>query len=217
MWHSGIASNMNFPTPIAVLGFLAAIGGLVLSVLAAITFLFLRKARWTRWLGALVGAAAFVYFGLLFAMSLASREETLAPGQEKYFCEIDCHLAYAVAATKSESLPGGMVRHTVTVKVRFDEETISSRRPRDATLTPNSRYVALVDDAGRQYPGSADGLKRKLIPGESYTTDIVFDVPADAKGLRLVLRNNDLESTFIIGHENSVLHGKTTFAWSKAS
>jgi hypothetical protein len=95
--------------------------------------------------------------------------------------------------------------------VRFDEETISSRRPRDATLTPNSRYVALVDDAGHQYPGSTDGLKRKLIPGESYATDIVFDVPSAAKGLRFVLRNNDPESTFIIGHENSLFHGKTTF------
>jgi len=110
-----------------------------------------------------------------------------------------------------------MVRHTVTVKVRFDEATISSGRPRDATLTPNSRYVALVDDAGNRYAGSTDGLTRKLIPAESYTTDIVFDVPADAKDLRLVLRNNDFETAFIIGHENSLLHGKTTFALMKAS
>src|SRR6266705_6356637 len=158
-----------------------------------------------------------LYLLLFLGVSVFSHSRVLAVGEEKHICEIDCHLAYAVAATKSESLANGMVRQTVTVKVRFDEETISSRRPRDATLTPNSRYVALVDDAGHQYPGSTDGLKRKLIPGESYTTDIVFDVPADAKGLRLVLRNNDPESTFIIGHENSLLHGKTTFALQKVS
>ena len=158
-----------------------------------------------------------LYLLLFLGASVFSHSRVLAVGEEKHICEIDCHLAYAVAATKSESLPNGMVRHTVTVKVRFDEGTISPRRPRDATLTPNSRYVALVDDAGDRYAGSTDGLKRKLIPGESYTTDIVFDVPVDAKGLRLVLRNNDPETAFIIGHENSLLHGKTTFALSKPS
>lgn len=28
----------------------------------------------------------------------------------------------------------------------------------------------------------------------------------------LILRNNDAETRFIVGHENSLLHGKTTFA-----
>jgi hypothetical protein len=164
----------------------------------------------------LLGGAG-LYLFLFLVASITSRSRVLAVGEEKHICEVDCHLAYAVAATKSEPLPNGLVRHTVTVKVRFDEQTISSRRPKDATLTPNSRYVALVDDAGHRYPGSTDGLKRKLIPGESYTTDIVFEVPADAKDLRLMLRNNDRETAFIIGHENSLLHGKTTFSLSKAS
>ncbi len=105
----------------------------------------------------------------------------------------------------------------MTVRVRFDEETISARRSRTATLTPNSRYVALVDAQGNQYQGSTDGLRRALAPGESYTTAIAFDVPAEAKGLRLVLRNNDPETAFIIGHENSPLHGKTTFALQRVS
>ena len=164
----------------------------------------------------LLGGAG-LYLVLFFGASLFSHNRVLVPGDEKHICEIDCHLAYSVAASKAETLPNGRLRETVTVKVRFDEETISSRRPRDATLTPNSRYVALLDDAGNRYPGSTDGLKRKLIPGESYTTDIVFDVPATAKDLRLVLRNNDPETALIIGHENSLLHGKTTFALVKAS
>jgi len=56
-----------------------------------------------------------------------------------------------------------------------------------------------VDDAGHQYPGSTDGLTRTLIPGESYTTDIAFEVPMKATGLRLILRNADPESHVIIG------------------
>jgi hypothetical protein len=192
---------------------LAGAGLVVLYIFARVT----RRepvARIT--LRALVGGAG-LYVLLVLGASVFSHNRVLSPGEEKHICEIDCHLAYSIASAKSEPLSDGRVRQTVTVKVRFDEATISARRPRDAMLTPNSRYVALVDDAGNRYPGSADGLKRKLIPSESYTTDIVFDVPADAKGLRLVLRNNDPETAFIIGHENSLLHGKTTFGLAKAS
>lgn len=203
--------------PLTVLLFAGAVlAGAALIVLYVIARVAKREPLARTTLRTLLGGAG-LYLLLFLGASVFSHNRVLAPGEEKHICEIDCHLAYAVESSKSESLPSGLVRHTVTVKVRFDEETISSRRPRDATLSPNSRYVALVDDAGHQYPGSTDGLKRKLIPGESYTTDIVFDVPAEAKGLRLVLRNNDPESTFIIGHENSLLHGKTTFALSKGA
>jgi len=157
-----------------------------------------------------VGAGAYV---LLFAIaSFTSRVRVLAPGEEKHICEIDCHLAYSVAGVKTEPGPNGTTRYTVAVKVRFDEETISNRRPRDLSLSPNSRYVALVDAAGTSYPGSTEGLKRRLVPGESYTTDIVFDVPTGAADLRLVLRSAGFETPFLIGHENSFGHGKTTFA-----
>jgi hypothetical protein len=158
-----------------------------------------------------------VYVILLLIASATSRSRVLAPGDEKHICEVDCHLAYSVAASKAESVAGGLVRRVVTVKVRFDEATISSRRPKDASLSPNSRYVALVDAAGNSYPGSTEGLKRRLIPGESYMTDIAFDVPAAAQGLRLILRNNDFETHFVIGHENSPFHGRATFALPRES
>jgi hypothetical protein len=203
--------------PFTILLFVGAVlAGAALTVLYLVARVKKRDPLARTALRVLLGGVT-TYAVLLLVASVASHSRVLAPGQEKHICEVDCHLAYAVAATKSEPLQNGRVRHTVTVKVRFDEETISSRRPRDATLTPNSRYVALVDDAGHNYPGPTDGLKRKLIPGESYATDIVIDVPADAKGLRLVLRNNDPETAFIIGHENSLLHRKTTFALSKPS
>jgi hypothetical protein len=158
-----------------------------------------------------VGLGGVGAYALLFLVAaLTSRDRELAPGEEKHICEVDCHLAYSVAGVKTEPTPGG-TRYTVTVKVRFDEATISSRRPKDASLTPNSRYVALVDAEGRRYAGSTDGLRRPLIPGESYMTDLVFDVPAGAQGLRLILRNNDFETHFVIGHENSMGHGRTTF------
>jgi hypothetical protein len=159
---------------------------------------------------ALLGGVG-LYLVFILASSLTSRSRVLAPGEEKHICEIDCHLAYSVAAATAESVGGGLVRHVVTVKVRFDEATISARRSRTAPLSPNKRYVALIDDAGHEYPGAPDGLMRPLIPGESYTTDIAFEVPQKATGLRLVLRNADLETSLIVGHENSLLHRRTTF------
>ena len=198
--------------PIAVL---ALVGGVLGGGAMAVTYAFARvTGRQTLAKAALiVGAAgAGAYLLLLGIASVSSRDRVLAPGEEKHICEIDCHLAYSVAGVKSETAPSGETRYTVSVKVRFDEETISSRRPKDASLSPNSRYVALVDAAGNSYPGSTEGLKRRLIPGESYTTDIVFDLPADVTGERLVLRNNDFETHFLIGHENSIGHAKVTFA-----
>ena len=203
--------------PLTVLLFVGAlVAGAALIVVYVIARVVKREPLARITLRTLLGGVG-LYLLLFLGASVFSHNRVLAPGEEKHICEIDCHLAYSVAATKAEALPSGGLREIVTVKVRFDEATISSRRPKDATLTPNSRYVALVDDAGHQYAGSTGGLKRKLIPGESYTTDIVFDVPAEAKGLRLVLRNDDPESTFIIGHENSLLHGRTTFALPKPS
>src|SRR5206468_7241802 len=134
--------------PFTVLLFVGAVLGAATLIVVYIVARVTKRQPFARMtLRVLLGGVG-LYLLLFLGASVFSHSRVLAVGEEKHICEIDCHLAYAVAATKSESLPNGLVRHTVTVKVRFDEQTISSRRPRDATLTPNSRYVALVDDMG---------------------------------------------------------------------
>jgi len=214
MWHTGIASNMNFPAPVAVLGLLAGVAGLGLSGLAAIALLLLRKMQWLHWLCGLAGVGAVVYFGLLFGFSLASHETTLVAGQEKYFCEIDCHLAYSVSGVREE-LPNGRRQVRIKLRTRFDETTISPRRPKDAPLTPNGREVRLIDGQGRSFaPVATAGtpLTRGLIPGDSYETELTFQVPADAKQLRLLLTDPSWDLHLLIGDENSLAHRKTYFA-----
>jgi hypothetical protein len=197
--------------PFALLGFLGAVlGGGALAVAYVVARVAGRTplAKGVLRVGG-VGAGAYV---LLFAIaSVTSHNRVLAPGEEKHICELDCHLAYSVMGAKTEPNPSGGTRYIVTVKVRFDEETISPRRPKDAPLSPNSRYVALLDSAGNYYPGSTDSLKRRLIPGESYTTDIAFDLPAAMTNVQLVLRSADFETRFVIAHENGFGHGKITF------
>src|SRR5438874_9945917 len=117
--------------PLTVLLFAGTVvAGAALIVLYAVARVTKRESFARITLRLLLGGAG-VYVVLFLLASLTSHNRVLAVGEEKHICEIDCHLAYAVAATKSEPLPNGLVRHTVTVKVRFDEETISSRRPRD--------------------------------------------------------------------------------------
>jgi hypothetical protein len=109
------------------------------------------------------------------------------------------------------------------VKTWFDEHSISAHRG-NGPLTPNRRKVVLVDDTGRtfepfteglaalaQHGGALTPLTQPLRPGESYLTDFVFDVPKDARGLRLLITEDDPETRFVIGHENSLLHKKIYF------
>src|SRR3989442_9148534 len=81
------------------------------------------------------------------------------------------------------------------------------------TQTQRSNGTASVLLAPRQAAlarigGTSTPLTQPLRPGESYTTDFVFDVPNDAQKLRLLITEDDPETYFVIGHENSLLHKK---------
>ena len=224
-------SNVNLDSVMGALGFLGSC--LVLLVLA----LFAAHALWARkfWRAraAALAAAALVliYAALLLGFSLASGERVLAAGEEKYFCELDCHLAYSVASVRrTKTLGGGADRVTaggefyvVTLRTRFDENTITPTRG-DVPLTPNPRRVTVHDADGRAYEISDEGqralaseggpgrpLSTPLRPGEAYTTGLVFDLPEGARDPVLLLNEEMLATRFIVGHENSPMHKKTKF------
>jgi hypothetical protein len=218
MWTPHIASNMNFPAPLAVLAFLAAAAGLFLALASAAIAWFARKPKLAHICLVLVSSGAAVYLGLLFGFSLASRPHILTRSQEKYFCEIDCHLAYSLLDVKTEPAAGA-THYLVTIRTRFDETTTSPTRPKDAPLTPSPRTVLLIDDStGRTYqPVAAQGtpLQTPLKPADSYTTQLAFEVPsaANAKNLRLLITTTPAwPDRVVIGDENSLLHHKTYFA-----
>jgi hypothetical protein len=183
-----------------------------------------------RWmLAMLAGAAALgfavVYGGTLLGVGWLSGDKVLAPGRWKYFCEADCHIAYAIesvqmqAAGDAESRPqpAQATRVAVLLETWFDENSIASFRG-NAPLKPEPRSVVLVDSSGRSYsplPGDelafaapSTPMTKPLRPGESYLTDFVFEVPRDARDLRLLVTDVDPASHFIIDHENSPFHGK---------
>ena len=219
-------SMVDLPfAPLAILTFLGTCTA-VAACFAAITFCALtgraRKAR--IWLFVLGGGLG-VYAGLLLGASLFSKEYVLSAGVEKYFCEVDCHLAYSVQnVQRTKSYAGQTAKgnlYVVTLRTRFDEKTISPRRPKDAPLMPNPRRVVVLDADGNSYvpviepndPGTRP-LSTALIPGESYVTRFVFDLPAKVREPRLFLDNDPWPNHFLIGHEDSPFHKKKYFLLS---
>jgi hypothetical protein len=224
-------TNVNLSAP---LGAMALLGSGFLLVCFGIAFVYAithRKFAFAR--GVLLVAAIMTatYLGLLLLFSFSSREKILALGDEKHFCELDCHLAYSVLDVQKAKTLGTAPNQTttsgtfyvVTIKTRFDEDTISPRRG-NGPLTPNSRVVTIVDQLGRTFSPSpvadralaADGapgtaLTTPLQPGQSYMTRIVFDLPADVQNPTLLVREGEWLTHFVIGHENSPLHKKTAF------
>jgi len=224
-------TNVNLAAPVGALAFLGS--GFLLFV-GALVFLFgliSRRLGLARFVLALAVIGAAIYFGTLLVFSFTSREEVLLLGQEKHFCEIDCHLAYSILDARQTKTLGNSPNqataegtfYVVTIKTRFDEKTIGPNRG-DGSLTPNSRVVTITDDQGRTFtrpaPGeqalaASDGtgtpLTTPLRPGQSYITRIVFDLPANVQHPTLLMREGEWVTHFIIGHENSPLHKKTKF------
>ncbi len=167
------------------------------------------------------------YSGALFAASIGSHEWNLEPGAEKYFCEIDCHIAYSVvgAATAKtigadgEKVAAQGIFYIVSVRTRFDESTISPRRG-DALLEPGPRRVTLVDAAGNAFSASdaallalektgvaSEPITQPLRPGESYVSIFVFDLPLSARNPRLLIEDPLVwPERIFIGGEQSLLH-----------
>src|SRR5580765_2766424 len=152
--------------PAVVLLFLGT-AALVLAATAALVWTGLRR-RFRQALRLVEGIAVILvlYTGALLAFSLTSREKILEPGQRKYFCEVDCHLAYAVvgvATARTLGPPSSPATargnyYVVTVRTWFDEKTISPRRG-NAPLWPNPLRFLAAYDGGDSVPVSESGLR----------------------------------------------------------
>lgn len=220
--------NTNFEPHLSALFFLGTAGLLLLLILASLGLWFWR----TQWLRYSLGAMLLLligYGGLLLGFSVFSHERTLAPRQEKYFCELDCHLAYSVQKVEQvkqigQALANGTF-YIVTIQARFDETTTAPWRPRDVPLTPDPLNFALVDAHGDAVPTSAVGRKawealhgaspyffRPLRPSESEEGTFVFDAPPAMRSPRLLATIVGFPSQVLIGDENSLLHKKTYFS-----
>jgi hypothetical protein len=208
----------EIPSVLVALAFLGTALLIASLVLAAIVAFALGRRRLARRVSSAGLAAAALYMAVLVSVSLASGERVLRKGDRKYFCEVDCHLAYSVEEVGRRTIAGRSAL-AATIRTWFDERTIAPRRGK-ALLTPNPRTVFVLDDSGRRYDPDdrtpvnrqSTPLSRPLRPGESYTTTFVFDLPETARRARLFLGDAPGVESLIIGHENSLFHKKIYFA-----
>jgi hypothetical protein len=224
--------------PLVTVIFMGAGAGLIFMGFAFLYGLAARK-RWITYVSAALAAfGVLLYASLLFGFSLGSTEKILPIGAQKHFCEVDCHIAYSVSAvTTTSELGSGEKRlaasgkfYVVRIQTWFDPTTIASFRG-NSPLTPSPRKVVVLDDAGREFSPSEPGqrafeltpgaittpLTTPLRPGESFSTDFVFDLPSHVRNPRLYVGNTDAIASLIIGDEESPLHRKIYFALAPAT
>ena len=220
-------TNGNFESHMAALCFLATLGLSVLLAVATIVLYFRRRA-WARYSLLAIAVLLAGYAAVLGFFSWASYDRIVARGDEKFYCGMDCHIAYSVQNVERVKTIGDTTAQgefvVVTLRSHFDERTIAPWRG-NGPLTPDPPTLTLIDGRGEGYAisaiaekawkaahGQPHSLRDPLRPGESYETTWVFDVPSDASSLRLFAGWSGFPSPFLIGDEASPGHAKTYFA-----
>lgn len=214
-------TNVNLAAPVGALVLLGTAFVLFIAAIVLIQSLVVRKRTRAKTVLLAIAVIGAAYIGAILVFSFASHERVLARGEEKHFCELDCHLAYSISNTRQAKTIGDAPNQTtasgqftvVTIKTRFDETTTALSRG-NGLLYPNSRSLTLVDDRGNRYGPTVQfgtPLTTPLRPGDSYTTEVAFDLPNEVKPKTLLINEGDWITRLVIGHENSLLHKKTSF------
>jgi hypothetical protein len=217
-------------TPIVgIFGMLVTVVAVFLGTVGVIHALLKQKRDLLR--AILIGAAIWLaaYLLVLISVSVVSRAQVLGPGAEKRFCGfyLDCHLAASIGRVDTADVIGGgngepsPLRADGTWWIVTVRVSSNARRARLALLQPR---LTVVDDIGTEYPrvpaaeralGDTTSLERRLGPRESLVRRVVFDLPRGVRRPRLQFTEgywiDRLIELLLIGDEDSLMHGKTTF------
>src|SRR5207237_10807937 len=90
-------ANVNLAAPVGALALLGTGFLLFLAALVLIQSLIARKRARARVVLAAMLLIAGAYAAAILVFSFASHEKILARGEEKHFCELNCHLSYSIA------------------------------------------------------------------------------------------------------------------------
>src|ERR1044072_103192 len=99
-------TNVNLAAPIGALAFLGTAIILFVTALILGQSLIVRKTRRARVILIAMVIVVGAYFGVLFIFSIISHDKLLARGEEKHFCELDCHLAYSIVTSVKQTTFG---------------------------------------------------------------------------------------------------------------
>lgn len=176
---------------------------------------------------------ALAYGGGVIAASAASTEQTLLPGDIKWFCGfyLDCHLGMSVERVERVA---ALSSATGTIKPAGSFHVLTLRLHNNAK-NPNIDMLLyrpdarIIDALGNEYTRSSAGeaaLDRSERPGaigaETKVTHtpvdatIVFDLPANIQQPRLQVSEGWIVDRIIelglINDENSIFHKRSVFS-----
>jgi hypothetical protein len=202
-------------------------GSLVAAVLFAVS---VRSGKtWLRnfVLGGVVVWYSFYAIAFLLS-SIFSEERTLARNEPKAFCGfyLDCHIHTAVSNVKKTKALGGRAAngdfYIVGIRVFSD-----AKREPLRLISPEARIVDAQnreftrDREAEKFLGEQPEFDRQIAPGESFTKEIVFDVPADAVNPRLDLNDavgiDRYIEAVLVGDEDSLWHKRSYFGLAEQS
>lgn len=202
-----------------VLMMAATIGGLILAAILFAAGLWTQKTWLTKFVLGAVAIWFVFYTAMLFGFSLMSREENLGLNQPKAFCGfyLDCHLHTAVAGVRKTKTLGDKTAkgdfYVVKVKVSSDAKRVALglHAPQFEVVDANNRRFQRIEDI----TVSGNEFEQKVPAGESFTGEIVFDLPADVQNPRLDIAEgigiDKVIEAVLIGDEDSILHKRTFF------
>jgi hypothetical protein len=177
--------------------FLAASGTLIVAVISAVRG---RRARALAILSRLVFCTV-AYLGIVYIATILSKQVVLRDGDP--LCSDD----WCIAVKRVKRTPRNAVtRYDVTLR-------IFSRARRVAQRENGARDVYLVDAHWRRYDpiltGSEVPLNTLLQPGESVTTGRIFELPADAHDIGLMIDRTTILPICVIIGECGAFHKGT--------
>lgn len=195
------------------------LGSVAALVAAAGAAVFRRWLTALRWLGGLV-AAWVVYLGIGTVIAIATPQRVAGMGEDRCFDE----MCFAVTGFERVNQIGSGEHAGRAQGVFYVVDVRISNRSGGRTERELGRTGMLMDQSGRVYRQSADGLKALAnsvgeVPaldaavgaGESVTAKLVFDVPANVARPGFVL-GSDLSfnpSSIVIADEAHFLHRPT--------
>jgi hypothetical protein len=163
---------------------LGTVFGVAWMAIALLRGRFAAAGRWA--LGC--GAVWLVYLGAGFAVALGTPQRVLGPGQERCFDDM-CFGVARVERVAAINKDGRQVR---AAGVFYAVTVTTTNRGRGRTQKENGAEASLMDAAGERYLpvvglGGNGKLDATVAAGQSVESRLVFDVPASAQRLGLVV------------------------------
>jgi hypothetical protein len=208
-----------------VLLMLMTIGGLLTAVVLFIIAIVTKKS-WLR--NFVVGGVAvwFVFYAvMLFGFSLTSSEKVLAAGEAKEYCGfyLDCHMHTAVTGVRTAKQIGDKTAtgefYIIKVKVFSDAKNpniaLNLIEPKARVVNSSGQRYERRVEAETYWPSVGVDLGAHIHNYETIEAEIVFDLPTDIQGPKLLITEGyGIDKTIehvLVGDEDSIFHAQTFF------